>query len=136
MIAIPTIIDLIFEGFFNFLTWYAEELSGPDILIILSHQVSYYIILQLLLILFPFIKRLLHYLFFPFRWIHVYFHITAAKQIIDELEKKKDQDDLDPFLDSGNLRASLISGLDTPDENPGLLLSFNRCGYKWSTNSA
>lgn len=126
MIKISTIIDLIFEGFFDFLSWYAGELSGPDILTIISRQISYYIILQLLLILFPFIKRLLNYLFFPFRWIHVYFHITAAKQILSELENRKEQEDLDPLLDSANLRASLISGLDTIDENPGLLLSFNR----------
>ncbi|WP_455141170.1 hypothetical protein [Candidatus Hodarchaeum mangrovi] len=126
MIKISTIIDLILEGFLDFLVWYAGELSGPDIILIVSHQVSYYIILQLILILFPFIKRLLNYLFFPFRWIHVYFHITAAKEILNELEKKKEQEDLDPLLDSANLRASLISGLDIPDENPGLLLSLNR----------
>jgi hypothetical protein len=66
---------------------------------------------------------------FPFRWIHVYLHIYAAKQVIEEIEEKKERDEAEKTLDIGNLRASLISGLDIADENPGLLMAFNRVNY-------
>ncbi|MCK4849507.1 MAG: hypothetical protein KAT16_10795, partial [Candidatus Heimdallarchaeota archaeon] len=77
----------------------------------------------------PFLKRILVVFFLPFRWIHVYLHIYAAKEILKEIQDLKDQGIKDPLLDNGNLRASLISGVDVPDENPGLLMSFSRFEY-------
>ncbi|MHA1214385.1 MAG: hypothetical protein ACTSPG_03770 [Candidatus Hodarchaeales archaeon] len=123
------ILDTITNGFLSFISWYVEGLNGPDFFVVFTRQITYYIMLQLITAFFPFIKRILNMLFFPFRWIHVYFHVMAAKEILKELDEKKETDDYDKLLDSGNLRASLISGLDISDENPGLLMSFNRLEY-------
>ena len=82
--------------------------------------------LQIVLYFIPFLKRVLVIFFLPFRWIHVYLHIYAAKEVLKEIQDRKDQGNNNSLLDNGNLRASLISGVDVPDENPGLLMSFSR----------
>ncbi len=124
------ILDLIALGFLEFIQWYSNEaLSGSNFLEFLAKQLFYYIILQMVLYILPFLRKILNLLCLPFRWVHVYLHIYAAKQIMEEIQETKELNETDEVLDIGNLRSSLISGLDTADENPGLLMAFNRVEY-------
>ncbi|MFX0123698.1 MAG: hypothetical protein ACFFAE_08655 [Candidatus Hodarchaeota archaeon] len=124
------VLDLIALGFMEFIQWYSREaLSGSDLLEFFAKQLLIYIILQIITYTFPFLRKILNLLCLPFRWVHVYLHIFAAKEVMKELEEKKEQNEMDKILDTGNLRASLISGLDLSDENPGLLFSFNSVKY-------
>ena len=124
------IIDLIVTAFSDFLKWYSTEaLQGENIIEFFIKQLTFYILLQMALFFIPFLKRVLVVLFLPFRWVHVYLHVYTAKQVLREINDRKDQGEKTPLLDDGNLRASLISGLDVPDENPGLLLAVNRFDY-------
>ena len=125
-----TVLDLIALGFLEFLQWYSKEaLNGSDFIEFLAKQLFYYVILQMILYVLPFLRKILNLICLPFRWVHVYLHVYAAKQIMQEIQEKKEQGETDEVLDTGNLRSSLISGLDVADENPGLLMAFNRVDY-------
>jgi len=123
------LIDLIAIALTDFLHWYSTEAIQGNFLEFFIKQFTYYILLQIVLYFIPFLKRVLVIFFLPFRWIHVYLHVYTAKEILKEIQDRKDQGINDPLLDNGNLRASLISGVDVPDENPGLLMSFSRFEY-------
>jgi hypothetical protein len=88
----------------------------------------FYWFLQFLLGMVPWLEKIVYQLCFPFRWLHVFFHVRAAKQVTEEVEKlrKESDESYDKLLDTSNLRATLVSGLDTADENPGLVLGINR----------
>lgn len=126
-------LDLIFIGFDQFIKWYSNVVLGEfKIVDFLVKELIIYLITQILLYLFPVLRKLMNIIYLPFRWIHVYLHVYSAKIILNEIKELKengDLDDYDPLLDSGTLRSSLISGLDVPDENPGLLMAFNRSEY-------
>ena len=125
------IVDLLMTGFLDFLGWYASEaLDLSNIVQFLGRQFFYYILLQVVFYLFPFLKKILNLICLPFRYLHVYLHINAAREILREIEQKReDGEDYDDILDNGNLRVSLISGVDAYDENPSLLMSFSRPEY-------
>jgi hypothetical protein len=127
-----TIIELAIIGINQFFNWYSNEILGKfNFIDFLVKEFTLYLIVQIVLYIFPVLRKLLNIVYFPFRWIHVYLHVYAAKQILDEIQTLKENDEIeekDP-LDSAIIRSSLISGLDVPDENPGLLMSFNRSDY-------
>jgi hypothetical protein len=124
------IIEIITLAGFDFLESYADSLlQTGNILDFLFKQFTYYILLQLALYFVPFLKRILVIFFIPFRWIHVYLHIYAAKQLQKEIKEKKNQRKMEFLVDDSSLRASLVSGVDIADENPGLLIAFNRFEY-------
>ncbi len=124
------LLDLLVKSFSDFINWYAvEAIQGENFVDFFVKQFSYYILLQITLYFLPFLRRILVIFFLPFRWIHVYLHVYTAKQILKEIESRKESGEKEPIIDTGNLRASLISGIDVPDENPGLLMGFNRFDY-------
>ncbi len=124
------LLDLLVNGFGDFINWYTlNVVQGGNIVEFFVKQLSYYILLQLVLYFLPFLRRILMVFFLPFRWIHVYLHVYTAKQILKEIESRKVTNETELIIDKGNLRASLVSGLDIPDENPGLLIGFNRFDY-------
>ncbi len=124
------LLDLLVDAFGDFINWYAlEAVQGENLVDFFVKQISYYIVLQIVLYFIPFLRRILMIFFLPFRWIHVYLHVYTAKQIMKEIESRKESGEKEPVIDTGNLRASLISGIDVPDENPGLLMGFNRFHY-------
>ncbi|MFX0084094.1 MAG: hypothetical protein ACFFAU_00335 [Candidatus Hodarchaeota archaeon] len=127
------LLDLIVLGFDQFIKWYANEVLGEfKIIDFFVKELIIYIITQLLLYLFPVLRKLMNIIYLPFRWIHVYLHVYSARLILNEIKELKDNrelEDYDPSLDSCTLRSSLISGVDVPDENPGLLMAFNRSDY-------
>ncbi|NHJ01625.1 MAG: hypothetical protein EAX86_05750 [Candidatus Heimdallarchaeota archaeon] len=122
--------DIIYMGFVDFLSWYSQEaLNGVNLIEFFSKQFMIYILLQIVMYFLPFIRKFLNVICLPFRWIHVYLHVYEAKLIIEELQKQREsgeEDDSGFDLDSGQIRSSLISGLDVSDENPGLLMAFNQ----------
>jgi len=124
------LLDLIVFGSDQFIGWYSAAVLGEfDLIQFLVTELIFFIITQILLYLFPIMRKVLNIIYLPFRWIHVYLHVYSAKQIISEIKELKDNgefDDFDPLLDKGTLRSSFISGLDVPDENPGLIMAFNR----------
>lgn len=126
-----TWIDIIITGFMGFIGWYSEEaLSAPDLLTFLAKQLTMYILLQAVLYVIPFLKKIVNLLCFPFRFLHVTLHISKGKEVARELEEKyEEEEELDPLLDRYTLRSSLTTGLDRDDENPVLLASANRINY-------
>ncbi|MFX0142196.1 MAG: hypothetical protein ACFFDN_51635 [Candidatus Hodarchaeota archaeon] len=124
------ILDLLFLGFMEFLNWYTNEaLIAPDLFVFFLKQFLFYLLLQIIMYLIPFIRKVLNIVCLPFRWVHVYLHVYAAKEVLKEIEKKKDEEKDEDIVDKGSLHSSLISGVDVPDENPGLLMAFNRLEY-------
>ncbi|MFX0050560.1 MAG: hypothetical protein ACFE8U_04640 [Candidatus Hermodarchaeota archaeon] len=124
------ILDLVFLGFMEFLNWYTNDvLNASDLLEFFLKQFLFYLFLQIIMYLIPFIRKVLNIVCLPFRWTHVYLHIYAAKEVLKEIETKKEEEEYDEIVDKASLRSSLISGIDTPDENPGLLMAFNRLEY-------
>ncbi|MFX0181892.1 MAG: hypothetical protein ACFE95_02320 [Candidatus Hodarchaeota archaeon] len=124
------LLDLLFLGFMEFLNWYTNEtLKASDIIEFFTKQFLFYLLLQIVMYLIPFIRKVLNVLCLPFRWVHVYLHVYAAKEVLKEIEKKKEEEEYEELIDKVSLRSSLISGIDTPDENPGLLMAFNRLEY-------
>ncbi len=126
-------LDLIYTGFFDFLTWYSQEaLDGVNLIEFLSKQIMIYVLLQIAMYFLPFIRKILNVICLPFRWIHVYLHVYEAKIVLDELKEVYEDGEADKSglnLDSGQIRSSLVSGLDVPDENPGLLMAFNQSSH-------
>ncbi len=121
-------IDLFLLTASDLLTSYSlTALSASNWFEFLFKQLLAYILLQLLMFLFPFLRSIIMKLCFPFRWVHVYLHIHEAQTVYDEVQTKYDEDDdPDSLLDTSYLRTSLISGLDRPDERSLMILSFNR----------
>ena len=126
-------LDLIYIGFFDFLNWYSQEaLDGANLIEFLSKQIMIYILLQIAMYFLPFIRKILNVICLPFRWIHVYLHVYEAKNVLDDLKYENENGEIDESglnLDSGQIRSSLISGLDVADENPGLLIAFNHSSH-------
>ena len=87
-------------------------------------------LIQIIIWIFPFLQNILNRLCTPFRIVHVYLHVHTGKEISRELNEKweKGEDD-DPILDQNRIRSSLATGLDRPDENAVLVISFNRLEY-------
>ena len=123
------LLDLIVQGLGDFIHWYTAGIQGENLVDFFVKQFSYYLLLQIVLYFLPFLRRILVIFFLPFRWIHVYLHVYTAKQILKEIESRKELGEKEPVIDTGSLRASLISGIDVSDENPGLLMGFNRFEY-------
>ncbi|MFX0016907.1 MAG: hypothetical protein ACFFB2_19585 [Promethearchaeota archaeon] len=90
-----------------------------------------YFLLQLVMHFLPFIKSLINALWFPFRFLHVYLHVYSAKELVQILDQKKneEEDDYDDIHDQYILRSSFATGLSRNDENSMLITSFNRIGY-------
>ncbi len=124
------VLDLIFLGFTGFFQWYSSEALGGDLLVFFIKQAFMYILLQLILQIIPFLKRIVNALWFPFRFLHVYMHVYAAKELARDLDKKKEEDEnYDDRLDSYLLRSSFATGLSRNDENAMMITSFNRIEY-------
>ncbi|MHA2246433.1 MAG: hypothetical protein ACXADY_15945 [Candidatus Hodarchaeales archaeon] len=125
------LVDLIFLSITGFFQWYSSEALGGDLLVFFIKQLFMYILLQMILQIIPFLKRIVNALWFPFRFLHVYMHVNAAKELARDLDKKKEEDDenYDHRLDSYLLRSSFATGLSRNDENAMLIASFNRIGY-------
>ncbi len=126
-----SILDLIALGILEFGDWYAQAVLGEaDFIMFIVKQFLLYMLVQIILWIFPFLQTILNKLCAPFRIVHVYLHVHTAKEISRELNDnyEKGEDD-DPILDYGRLRSSLATGLDRPDENAVLVISFNRLEY-------
>jgi hypothetical protein len=129
---VSSIFDLIALGVLGFFQWYAQEILNPqDLVLFLIRQLIMYVLLQLLLHLFPFLKRITNILWFPFRFVHVYLHVFTAKELYRALEEKEEEEDedFDNLYDQHYLRTSLSTGLARPDEKAMLIVSFNRVGH-------
>lgn len=126
-----SIFDLIALGALDFADWYVQAVLGEaDFILFVFKQIFMYLLIQIILSLFPFLKRILNALCFPFRWNHVYLHIYSAKEISRELDEKgKKKEEEDSLLDNKSIRASLATGLDRSDENAVFVISFNRVEY-------
>ncbi|UCG90570.1 MAG: hypothetical protein JSU57_02245 [Candidatus Heimdallarchaeota archaeon] len=126
-----TVIDLIALGLLGFFEWYAQEILNPrDLVLFFIKQLFMYLLLQLILYILPFLKRIANILWFPFRFLHVYLHVFTAKEIYRDLEKKEEvEEDIDNIYDQHFLRSSLATGLGRFDENAMLIVSLNRIGY-------
>ncbi|MHA2251826.1 MAG: hypothetical protein ACXAD7_15795 [Candidatus Kariarchaeaceae archaeon] len=112
----------------DLLTAYSQTaLSASNWIEFLVKQLLAYLLLQVLMFLFPFLRVFIMKLCLPFRWVHVYLHIHEAQTVYQEVQTKyEEEDDPDSLLDTSYLRTSLISGLDRSDERSLLILSFNR----------
>ncbi|MFX0065121.1 MAG: hypothetical protein ACFFC7_23360 [Candidatus Hermodarchaeota archaeon] len=77
--------DWAFSWFIGVLEWYAQTfmiILSPEMLLIqLELLVVIYLVLQLLGFLFPVVKRLNTTIFLPFRLLHVWLHLEAAKKL-------------------------------------------------------
>ena len=126
-----SIFDLITLGILDFFGWYAQEImSGSDLLKYFIRQLAMYILLQLLFLIFPFIKRAINMIWFPFSFLHVYLHIYTAKEISRDLDEKKEEgEELDSLLDRHFVRSGFITGLGRRSENTMIISSFNRVKY-------
>lgn len=83
-----TPIDLIVLGMVAFFEWYAQEILDPrDLVLFFIRQLALYLILQVLLHLLPFLKRIANIIWFPFRFLHVYQNqvIQLSKQLIHQV---------------------------------------------------
>ncbi|MFX1250323.1 MAG: hypothetical protein ACFFCZ_01750 [Promethearchaeota archaeon] len=81
-----TIIENMITSWGNdLLTWYAQTfmvLVSPEMLLVqLELLVIIYLVLQVLGLLFPVVKRLITFIFLPFRILHVWFHLDAANRL-------------------------------------------------------
>ncbi len=126
-----TVIDLIALGLLGFFEWYAQEVLNPrDLVLFFIRQVFMYMLLQMILHILPFLKRITNILWFPFRFLHVYLHVFTTKEIYRDLEKKEEEeDDFDDLYDQHYLRSSLATGLGRFDENAMLIVSLNHIGH-------
>ena len=128
-----TLIDLIALGFLGFFQWYAQEVLDPrDLIIFFIKQLFMYLLLQLVMYILPFLRRITNFIWFPFRFLHVYLHIFTAKEIARSLDQKEEEDEeLDNIFDQHIVRSSYVTGLGRNDENSMLIASFNRIGYAY-----
>jgi hypothetical protein len=124
------IIVEVFRGGFEFSKLYTIFTfnMGSIINFLITHLVGY-ILLQTVLYIIPFFKRILDILFFPFRWVHVYYHIFNAKQLVKEIYFDYDTKKLESILGDKDLCANLIDGVDIEDKNLKYLITFHRTKY-------
>lgn len=77
--------DLVSNWITELLNWYAQTfmiIISPEMLLLqLELLVIIYLILQVLGFLFPVVKRLVNTFFLPFRILHVWLHLDAAKKL-------------------------------------------------------
>ena len=125
-----TVIDLIALGFLGFLEWYAYEVFNPrDLILFFFKQLIMYFLMQVVLHILPFLRRIVNLVWFPFRFLHVYLHIFTAKEIAQELDRKKEEkEDFDNLWDRYLLRSSFVTGLGRYNENAMMIASFNQIG--------
>ena len=128
-----TLIDLIALGFLGFFQWYAQEVLDPrDLILFFIRQLFLYLLMQLIMYVLPFLRRITNFIWFPFRFLHVYLHIFTAKELARNLDHKEEEDeDLDNIFDQHIVRSSYVTGLGRNDENSMLIASFNRIGYAY-----
>ncbi|MFX1283115.1 MAG: hypothetical protein ACFFB5_05640 [Promethearchaeota archaeon] len=126
-----TVFDLIALGLLGFFDWYVHEILDPrDLILFFIKQLFMYMLLQLILHILPFLKRIANILWFPFRFLHVYLHVFMAKEIYRDLEQKEEEsEDIDDLYDQHHIRSSLSTGLGRFDENAMLIISVNRIDY-------
>ncbi|MFX0061667.1 MAG: hypothetical protein ACFFC7_05720 [Candidatus Hermodarchaeota archaeon] len=77
--------DVVASWGINLLTWYAQTfmiLVSPEMLLVqVELLVLIYLVLQVLGLVFPVVKRLTTLIFLPFRVLHVWFHLDAANKL-------------------------------------------------------
>lgn len=77
--------DLLGDWIINVINWYIQTfmlIVSPEMLFIqLELLVIIYIVLQVLELLFPLVRRLITALFLPFRILHVWLHLQVAHQL-------------------------------------------------------
>lgn len=122
------LLELIGEASLEIISAYSDLfLDAENLIEFFVKQLSTYILLQVVMFIFPLVRSFINKICFPFRWVHVYLHMDAAKTVFEEVKAKyEDDDDPDDLLDTSYVRSSLISGLDRPDERSILIYSFNR----------
>jgi hypothetical protein len=127
---VSTLFDLIALGVLGFLQWYSGEVLTGDLLLFFIKQFVMYLLLQLIMYMLPFLQKIVNVVWFPFRALHVFLHIQAARDIYREVEEQyEDEEDLDNLYDMSRIRSGLATGLGRPDENSITVLSFNRVAY-------
>lgn len=79
-----------------FVDWYVQTfmlIISPQMLLLqMELLVIIYIVLQMLGLLFPLVKKLIAIIFLPFRVLHVWLHLQAANQL--DLQKNDPEDQL------------------------------------------
>jgi len=122
------ILELLGEASLEIISAYSDLfLDAKNLIEFFVKQLSAYILIQVVMYLFPVVRSFINKICFPFRWVHVYLHTDEAKRVYEEVKAKyEEDDDPDELLDTSYIRSSLISGLDRSDERSTLILSSNR----------
>lgn len=122
------ILELIGEASLELINTYSDLfLDAKNLFEFFVKQLSTYILLQVVMFIFPFVRSFINKICFPFRWVHVYLHTDAAKTVFEEIKAKyEEDDDPDDLLDTSYIRSSLVTGLDRPDERSSIILASNR----------
>ncbi|MFX0090200.1 MAG: hypothetical protein ACFFBD_00450 [Candidatus Hodarchaeota archaeon] len=98
------------------LDWYVQTfmvILSPEMLLIqVELLIIIYLVLQVLGILFPLVKRVITAIFLPFRVLHVWLHLQAAQKL--DLQTSDPEDHLVRFLTSITSDDQTALGIKTP----------------------
>lgn len=110
--------DLASSWFIGVLEWYAQTfmiILSPEMLLLqLELLVLIYLILQVLGFLFPVVKRLTATVFLPFRLLHVWLHLEAAKKLGLQTSNSEETLVISRFLTSVTGEDRLSLGIKAP----------------------
>ncbi|MFX1534542.1 MAG: hypothetical protein ACFFDI_10005 [Promethearchaeota archaeon] len=110
--------DLVLDWGMNLLNWYLETfmvfVSFEMLLLQLELLVIVYLVLQALGFLFPGIGRLVTAIFLPFRIVHVWLHLDAAKKLDLQISDSEESLIITRFFTSINTDDHISLGIKAP----------------------